>query len=205
MFSNAMACNHTPKLMLDIDDIQYFSSDAHGINYFNGDLVINLTGISNLPSALNIPELAEHIDIGFDEVMVPWPDFGLPRVHISFWEALHTYVQSKEYKSVCIHCHGGHGRTGTALCAVLIAICGYSAEESVWRVRTNHCEKAVETTSQCRYLQLIDLHYNSRAPNNETCPVSSMEIQAADERARLAKENAKGKRTRRKANKQQGS
>ena len=171
------SCNHTPKLLIDVDDVQYFASDAGGVTYFDGDVVINLTGVSDIPSSMKIPELAEYIDIGFEEIMVPWPDFGLPRVHMPFWEKLHIYIKSKGWKTACIHCEGGHGRTGTALCSILIAIGGYPVEEAVWRIRSTHCEKAVETSAQCGYLQLVDLHYNDRQPSDGTRPMSSMELE----------------------------
>ena len=72
--------------------------------------------------------LQKHIVRPFDkEIIVPWPDFGLPSVEPTFWGALHAYART--YKadldkdvSVCFHCAAGHGRTGTALCSMLVAI-----------------------------------------------------------------------------------
>ena len=152
---------------MTIDGVDYYSADEDGVMYFQGDVVFNLTRTPNLPSAAIYPELHKHFDMPFREVMVPWPDFSLPRVKLSFWKALHTVVKRKKWKTVCIHCGHGHGRTGTAMSALLVANLRYTPLEAVNFVRHNHCEEAVETSAQCNYLMEIDMHYNKRVPLEE--------------------------------------
>lgn len=159
---------------MTIDGVDYYSADEDGVMYFQGDVVFNLTRTPNLPSAAIYPELFKHFDMPFKEVMVPWPDFSLPRVKLSFWKALHTVVKRKKWKTVCIHCGHGHGRTGTAMSALLVANLRYTPLEAVNFVRHNHCEEAVETAEQCNYLMEIDTHYNKREPLEENYPCPSM-------------------------------
>lgn len=163
-------CRHEPSLILEIDGIKYYASDAKGVEKFTGDMVVNFTTRSNLPGG-NIPKnILKHIEIPFEEIMIPWPDFGLPKVKITLWKALHSYFKQKKLKTVCFHCEGGHGRTGTALSAFMVANIGYSALEAVYHIRDRHCEEAVETSEQCKYLQLVDFHYNNREPNKDEEP-----------------------------------
>jgi len=158
---------------MKIDEVCYHGVGKKGAMTFMGDLMVNFTKESDIPSACNIPELAQHIDLGFkEEIMVPWPDFGIPLVRPTFWEALHNFIKKKGWGAVCFHCEAGHGRTGTALSAMLVAIQGYTPTEAVWHVRTHYCEEAVETHEQCDYLRALDKYYNDREEdeNEELTP-----------------------------------
>ena len=171
-------CRHTPKQVKRIDGIAYSGASQSGAWEFTGDLMINFTRDSYIPSVMKIPELAKYVSINFEEIMVPWLDFGRPNVENEFWKALHEYVFQKEYKQVCFHCEGGHGRTGTALCAMLIANCGVSALDAVGHVRSIYCDEAVETWEQSTYLQELDKYYNGREIIEEDCPIPAMVIAA---------------------------
>jgi len=142
---------------------------------FDGDAVLNLTKAPNIPIS-KYPELTEHMDIPFEEIMLPWPDFEAPKVKISFWETLHKFVKGKGWKSICIHCAAGHGRTGTALSSLLIANAGYSANDAVDLIRHHYCEDAVESPSQCSYLQVVDYYYNDNEIKEESAPIPSIFI-----------------------------
>lgn len=167
-------CFHKPEKIITIDGVDYYAADEDGITYFEGDVVFNLTKTPNLPSSAFYPEFNKHFNLPFKEVMVPWPDFGLPMVKLSFWQALHKVVKRKRWKTVCIHCGHGHGRTGTAMSSLLIANLGYTPIEAVDTIRTRHCAEAVETSEQCNYLMEVDMHYNGREPLEENYPPPSM-------------------------------
>jgi hypothetical protein len=160
-------CFHQPKKIFNIDGVEYYAASASGVSDFKGDFVVNLSGHSNLPP-MRYSELSAEFDLNFEEeLMVPWPDFGIPSVKVSFWPKLHKFICSRGWTSVCIHCQAGHGRTGTALSALLITNIGYSAYDAVNKVRSLHCGKCVETFSQVRYLQFLDTHYNNRDYSDE--------------------------------------
>ncbi len=168
----SLYCNHTPKIVFAIDDVNYYAADANGVIDFTGDFVVNFTRMPNVSSV--VPELAPYIDIPFEEIIVPWPDYEIPKVKISFWGALHDFIRQHSWRSVCFHCGMGHGRTGTGLSSLIIASTGCSAKEATDIIRTNHCEEAVESFEQCHYLQEVDKYYNGREPSIDTCPIPSM-------------------------------
>lgn len=89
-------------------------------------------------------------------VSFDWPDTTAPHnVPLVFWERLLSTIGPKQ--RVVVACEGGHGRTGTALCAMLIAT-GWSLKNALDYVRDPlvHCPKAVETWSQMRYLERLE-------------------------------------------------
>jgi hypothetical protein len=74
---------------------------------------------------------------------IEWPDFGLPR---SRQDALDALVE--------IACHGGRGRTGTAIAALAI-MDGVPARDAVRWTRTHYHPKAVETPWQRWWLRTV--------------------------------------------------
>jgi hypothetical protein len=170
----AMQCRHNPQKIKEIDKIGYFAADMFGASDFTGDVMVNLTKTSDVPSVAMIPQLVDHVEISFDEIMVPWPDFGLPHVKLSFWKALHSYIMEKGWSTACFHCQAGHGRTGTALAAMLIANEGYSAQDAVLTIRSLYCDEAVETAEQIVYLHEVDQYYNDRGSDDDDMPIPSM-------------------------------
>lgn len=86
----------------------------------------------------------------WDAVWVRWPDFRLPADRPAFAAALREAWTRAETERVEIACHGGHGRTGTAL-ACLAVLDGVPAAEAVAFVRAGYSPKAVETPWQRRF------------------------------------------------------
>lgn len=88
---------------------------------------------------------------------IDWPDMQAPKLDYGFWEALAEDL-GKVAGRAAIFCMGGHGRTGTALSA-LIAVTKYApALESgdiIQWLRENYCREAVETASQIDYLRRV--------------------------------------------------
>lgn len=82
---------------------------------------------------------------------VRWPDFRLPRDHAHAREALHEAWRRAEIETVEIACHGGRGRTGTALACIAV-LDGVPAVEAVAFVRAHYNRYAVETPEQRRYV-----------------------------------------------------
>ena len=104
--------------------------------------------------------------IGFDHSMrwterhYPWkkgaevffqiPDMGVPAKPEEFRKlVLWTRKQLEEGKKVHCGCIGGHGRTGTFLSAL---VCEFGEKDAIRYVREHYCKKAVESTSQVKFL-----------------------------------------------------
>jgi protein-tyrosine phosphatase len=163
-------------MVIKIDDITYWCSDKEGSSEFHGDAVINLTGIPNIPQLSRFPELAKHIDVAYEEVVIAWPDFGLPRVKAGFWYGLHNCFKNNKWKDVCIHCEGGHGRTGTALSAIMISVLAWDVVRSIEYVREHGCWKMVETPAQTEYLWLLDKELNNSIVEENDVPSCALFI-----------------------------
>lgn len=85
-------------------------------------------------------------------IVLPCPDGGRP-IYEDDTERVLTYAlnAARAGRFVEVGCHAGHGRTGTALAALMI-LAGLDAETALLRVWNEFCEFAVETQSQERYL-----------------------------------------------------
>lgn len=155
----APKCVHDITHVIDLCDVAISVSDGWGARKApRGSVVLNCTGGRNFADAdlpASMRSLRAHLDTaGVDEISLDWPDGGIPPVLPSFWRALvEACAASKQ--PLIIHCVGGHGRTGTALAAILIAY-SISAGDAVAWVRKYHCKKAIETLCQERYLDELD-------------------------------------------------
>tara|TARA_Y100000310_G_scaffold182236_1_gene182304 strand:- start:10455 stop:11030 length:576 start_codon:yes stop_codon:yes gene_type:complete len=86
-------------------------------------------------------------------VDIPWRDYGVPNVGITFWHKLVSTMRSLQ-QPVLIACVGGHGRTGTAL-SILCAMMSVDRQNPVKYIRDNYCDEAVESQSQINYIKYI--------------------------------------------------
>jgi protein-tyrosine phosphatase len=80
-----------------------------------------------------------------------WPDFRLPSDRSDAREALQEAWRRAQSERVELACHGGRGRTGTAL-ACLAVLDGVPAGQAVAYVREHYDSHAVETPWQRRYV-----------------------------------------------------
>ncbi|MEU6861057.1 protein-tyrosine phosphatase family protein [Glycomyces sp. NPDC046736] len=90
--------------------------------------------------------------VEWESVWVRWKDFRLPSDKDDFTAALRRAWTRSETERVELACHGGHGRTGTAL-ACLAILDGVPAAEAVAYVRANYRKRAVETPGQRRFVK----------------------------------------------------
>lgn len=81
-----------------------------------------------------------------------WPDFRLPADRAEARAVLTEAWERAADERVEIACHGGRGRTGTAL-SCLAVLDGVPAEEAVAYVRAHYDHHAVETPWQRRYVR----------------------------------------------------
>lgn len=83
---------------------------------------------------------------------VRWRDFGVPSDPEDARDALLEAWRRAEYERVEIACHGGRGRTGTAL-ACLAVLDGLAPTEAIAYVREQYHRRAVETSAQRRSVE----------------------------------------------------
>jgi hypothetical protein len=119
-------------------------------------LLLNLTGTSVLSRHIvPVPELQRWEEpAALPEIVLNWPDMGIVSLPRRFWEELAEYLTNTQQKML-VFCVGGHGRTGTAL-ACLMVVCGWTSEDAIAWIRTNYCQRAIETREQERYVMQIE-------------------------------------------------
>lgn len=88
--------------------------------------------------------------------ILDWPDFGVPEDPAEVVTALRALrARARRGARVELGCHGGHGRTGTAL-ACLAVLSGEPPEEAVAWVRAHYCDQAVETPEQAAFVAALE-------------------------------------------------
>lgn len=96
------------------------------------------------------------------EMIVDWPDFGIPTMDRRWWLRLNAAL-AKIDGDVILHCQGGHGRTGTAA-SILAAMNGWAGTDRcpVEWLRSVYCDKAVECKEQIDYIaDMAECHITS--------------------------------------------
>jgi protein-tyrosine phosphatase len=87
---------------------------------------------------------------------VSWPDFRTPKSTEDALDALREAHRRSSFERVEVACHGGKGRTGTALAAIAV-IAGLPAADAVAYVRAHYDPHAVETPGQRRWIRRLDV------------------------------------------------
>jgi hypothetical protein len=90
--------------------------------------------------------------VGWPSRWLRWPDFRLPADRTEAGEVFREAWRRAATERVEFACHGGRGRTGTAL-ACLAVLDGVPPAEAVGYVRTHYDRHAVETPWQRRYVR----------------------------------------------------
>jgi len=146
-------CNHSKPMPMLWHKTKVTAGNANSCKYrkevLNLDLAYNyappLRGF-NLKKEIKLPE--------YPCIQVDWTDGYIPTLTRKDWVNLAKTIYL--YKWVHIACIGGHGRTGTAL-AILHSFSGNIPKKMsplVW-VRKNYCDRAIESESQARYIEMI--------------------------------------------------
>jgi hypothetical protein len=148
-------CFHGAVPFLDIGKTEIFIGKLDDIeDRSDWSLVIDCAGGYYSEGEMTIPRGMESLKKHFVPTLnIPWSDYSLPPVRPEFWKEL---VKILPIGKVAVGCVGGHGRTGTAIAAILIASKKITAEEAIEFVRENYCDRAIETSKQEEYLVSVD-------------------------------------------------
>ena len=163
-------CDHAPQKLINgetwgVYGGTKFACTSHITEY---DVIVNLTGAEVTPR--------HHIPLPFGkkyerppmvEVLLDWPDMGVPVLPGAFWADLALYLKENG-KRALVFCAGGHGRTGTAVACLMVASCAMSAREAIVWIRKNYCVNAVETLEQEKYVAEVAKQLAKPKPETET-------------------------------------
>jgi len=104
---------------------------------------------------LNLPKryaaLGQYYAAQENVISIPWADMKAPPLRFGFWRDLLRMLPRNS--TLLITCIGSHGRTGTAMAALLLAANpGMTAAKAIKTVKEKHCSAAIETKAQEEYL-----------------------------------------------------
>ena len=159
-------CNHTgTKLFTALSSgKRLYGAQAHQIKAVSHlDLIVDCAGLLQGKKFIKSSTAPKYRSLNLaawpDVITLSWPDMTAPtQVGIKFWERLIMVLPMDT--AVC--CMGGHGRTGTALAAMLVAD-GMGAVEAMAKVRGEHCTRAIETLEQENYIKGLEMERNTRS------------------------------------------
>lgn len=142
--------------------VQLYAANSTGITPSLYDVTLDCAkvtrGVQGFVKAHDqgyVSGLAPFVAAAQNIIELDWPDGSAPPVALGFWVQLWRLLQERGVKSMGVCCFGGHGRTGTALAALMIAD-GVVADSAIKVVRSVHCKRAIETQAQERYLNKLD-------------------------------------------------
>jgi Protein-tyrosine phosphatase len=135
-----------------------------------GGAWLDATGLVTLPSGISVRgrRLSDSVSPADFTLMladgpvpagphrhIRWPDFWIPIDRDDALDALHDASRRAHAgQRVEVACHGGIGRTGTALAALAI-LDGFTPRQALSWVRGNYHPRAVETPWQRRWLRHV--------------------------------------------------
>lgn len=172
-------CRHSPTLVEEVQGVKLYG--ASGIRMLNcvipkNMVLLNLSGTNYIKSYTEMIGPPDYVDVLVNHLPEPlsiidleWADGEAPCVLPTFWEVLHELLKKDESgkdgatMGLLVYCVGGHGRTGTALAAYMIANQKYPVSKAVNIVRDMLCTECIETQDQVEYLQILASHYGVEA------------------------------------------
>lgn len=143
-------------------------SSGYGFSCDNADLLIDAAGVAirDVTESENclsgelslVNKLKQFVLPAPKALRIEWSDYSVPRLRASFWSAL--VQEFTDGQRVVCACHAGHGRTGTALACLIVADIVERGERPdaaavIKTVRRAHCERAVESRAQMRYVAAV--------------------------------------------------
>ena len=123
------------------------------------DVLIDLTGMATASFKVRftaglkalLPSLVVMTKPSHEIIAFDWPDQGVLEIPEAFFSELHHQVYDCGL-TVGVHCHAGHGRTGTFIAALMSRKYGH---EALCYLREIYCDSAVEAKAQIEYLRKI--------------------------------------------------
>jgi hypothetical protein len=103
--------------------------------------------------------MSYHFQPAEPKMYIDWPDMQRPPFSWRFVSDLMAMLGSIK-GNVFIHCFGGHGRTGTLLCAIghyinLHTKNAKAPHDMIQHIRSAYCTQAVETSTQILWLKSV--------------------------------------------------
>lgn len=154
------ACTHRPQCLLKSQQSGWevwAGARFDCLDYLEHfDVLLNLTGEPALEGHRVPLKGLEHWGKGAPplEVILDWPDMRAVGLPSAFWTDLVRYLAENRTRMLAF-CIGGHGRTGTAICCLMV-VNGWTTKAAIEWVRKNYCRLAVESKEQEEYVRAVE-------------------------------------------------
>jgi len=152
------SCSHKPQMIVDGKTWSIWAGTKHACMDSIGefDVILNCANMGPVTYKHKVPfKWFEKYMKGPTEIEMDWPDQGVPGdLPAQFWLDLVAELQKGKQKMLAF-CIGGHGRTGTAIAALMMA-CDYTYADAKKFIHKNYCKSAIESTKQEDYLKRLD-------------------------------------------------
>lgn len=181
-------CSHTPHTdnppIFSDGKVSIWIADSQGARKsqdlfdvcIDGGNVLDVPGQHDLPNLYGDPGLVKNLSeyahryqssivkTGPKILKIRWADRCPPPCYPSFWPALNDYLHKLAEKKkdgplkVLTICQGGHGRSGSALVALVMCMTDYTPLDALTHIRALHCARAIESKDQHVYLNHLAEH-----------------------------------------------
>lgn len=137
--------------IVDCGDVLNVWSPIAGLPTLSGDSAL----IKALTPSLNEPDKQTKNPHTYKLLKIKWYDRQAPPVKPEFWVKLYEQIQ-KRGGDLVTNCQGGHGRSGTAFCALMmVGSPDYGSLDAIVHLRALHCARAIEGVAQHEYLDEV--------------------------------------------------
>lgn len=162
-------CKHDPIKPIFEDaerKIRLFIGDASGARAFKNNFTLVIDGGDVIPDYYVEPYLKGDkrltsllsrfvLESGPRILKIDWDDRKAPRLLAGFWTALVEEMTASGGGDILCCCQGGHGRSGSSIVSLLLALTDYTPKEAIIHLRALHCPRAIESKEQHLYLGLV--------------------------------------------------
>lgn len=152
---------HTPVLVLNWGKGVYAGSkwESKG-QLMKFDSILNCSGTAFVSVNHKIPfEWGKPFEKpAMNEMLLDWFNNQAVCIHPDFWLELKKFIIDKNQR-ILVCCEGGHGRTGTAIVALMLTTGQYKTWDAINELRKIYCDEAVETQVQADYLKGLEAYF----------------------------------------------
>jgi len=197
-------CLHTPTLLFSREHVNYYIAakpdrldkapkNAVYVSFCGDYLNNHPVVVVHDARFLGLEE--QSVQYSVPALCVDWSDFDVPALKKTFWRVLHEKLAALDPKEVNVvfYCAGGHGRSGTAITAMLIDGT-WNTDEALEYVRKGHCKSTVETSIQEDYLYQLDFELNGRKIPKKESVVTTYSTTPSSPTHKLTKREKKERR-----------
>lgn len=181
-------CTHDPakEPVFEADGVRLFIADASGARkeaskfdfVLDSGNALNLAYFGESPILEGdeklVKALTKYVDLVSTTktrvLKIDWDDREAPFLSPAFWPAIAKMLKGK----VLANCQGGHGRSGTTLVCLMMALNPeYGAKDAILHLRAVHCPRAIESKVQHKYINEVATFLGRKADAMELHGINS--------------------------------